>query len=233
MEISFKILTYTEADSLWEYIKLQKKPEQVQEKVAPKKELLNFKRVFGVSIILFSALIVLFSSTLPQPLVGIFGTLIVISMGLLWISFQVKSMSFEKEEDRWNFYFPTKTERTYKYFGEMIHFLSNKISITSPIKKRNFSFLYSEIQSFVIHYQSEVTVFKVEYLNEIREYTTSSKKQKSSFIQVLEYLYALNIPINEMDELGRKLHLLELVDKPKAEIDEKYQRLIDEIGEKE
>ena len=134
----------------------------------------------------------------------------------------------------------TQTEH-FRYLGEKIHFSANEIKISSPNTENNHTFSYTAISQFKLQFNGYGVVYSDSYLKwtsagKIYHYplVIDSLHAKQQLIKVLKHLYEKRIAIQELDKNGDETYLLSPVTKPKnIVIDEKVQRLIDEIGEKE
>jgi hypothetical protein len=172
-------------------------------------------------------------SLLPYSFVLIMFLVIVIMLIALAQSNSINSSNRIAQID-------TQTEHI-RYLGEKIHFSANEIKISSPNAESNHTFFYTTISQFKLQFNGYGEVYSDSYLKwtskgEVYHYplVIDSFYAKEQLIKVLKHLYEKGISIQEWDKNGEETYLLSPVAKPKnIIIDEKVQRLIDEIGEKE
>lgn len=131
---------------------------------------------------------------------------------------------------------PEKLSQSFHYFREKIIFSDIGIEITSPIEKQNHTCLYTDISDFILCYKqfnSEdfyfIAVLRWKEKGQTYQYTLPVPTQtKEKLLKQLNFLYEKALPITEIDEHGRKLYMLSLIQKKK--VSQQVMNLIAEIG---
>lgn len=241
MNISFKVLTYTNASSIEEWQYPNKKEVDREggnifiDKVEGKSNVIG-KLSIAINVIFLLLYIDDYMDHLYIEGNDFYLNIFLVS--IVWTIFYYVFFVFFEQFN--NYKVETKIYQAFRYFGQGIHFLDDRIKISSPIAEDNQSFLYSEVQDMIVCFKqidvpdwTKITVFRWNAKGKSYQYTIDSlnREEREKLINVLGYLYEKSIPIKEINEDGKDLYLLEVVDGSKREIDVGIQKLIDEIGE--
>lgn len=233
MDIAFNLLVYTNARCLEEWVNpaTYKPP-------LPQRQEANLAEVNYTSIIVYTLLVLIGASFLgytnpddiPQIILWAF-IFFLIGIGIF------NAFHTDMYENRTVFVAHDKVHR-YQHFGEIIRFSAKDFQIKSDMAVRNCQFSYTEIRRFTIQYKAEIILFKWEKDKTLYEYFISAYTSREDIIKFLQFLTKQHVTFKEINERGAVVSLLATIEKPQEEtplpeIDEKYQRLIDEIGEKD
>ena len=129
MDISFKIINYTEARNKEEWEQINENPSI---RLRPKNQLI--KRIFAVLLLIFVL------SLFLEPFH-------IFQIGVVSIIIYLRALYGDRDStSKKNTQLPQK----FQYFGENMSFLVDEIKVTSSIEKHNHLFLYTDIQDFLI-----------------------------------------------------------------------------------
>lgn len=193
--------------------------------------------IFFLGLISFFSIIFTEYSTILRVIQFTFGILGLMIMALISALNPIQNQDWSSSNRIAQI--ETQTEH-FRYLGEKIHFSASEINISSPNTENNHTFAYSAISQFKLQFNGYGQVYSDSYLKwtsagKIYHYplVIDSFYAKEQLIKVLKHLYEKGVFIQELDKNGEETYLLSPVIKPKnIVIDEKVQRLIDEIGEK-
>lgn len=233
MDISFTIVSYKSAPTTRSPVSKSKEKDNSKD-ISIANQIMLGALLFGL-IMMF----ILFHGTSQW-----IGVLVLILMLFSLMTFLFTVLYTQAIDPNSTYYQEPGFKHTPVYIGEKIHFLDNGINIISPLVNKNSSFLYSEMKQFKLQYNKSIEVhpdsyFRWEIAGKLYQYpiVLNSSYSEQQLLKVLKYCYQKEIPIQEFNQDGEKIHLLKAIVKPeppkKIEIDPKIQLLIDEIGEKE
>lgn len=247
MDISFHTLVYTDIASVAEWNERHNiKPKPLaQKKVNISAKNTNSREYFiGKMVLLAMYLCIagILGFFFPQTLVifmiiGVILFTLLFSADSIW-DYKPPSIAYHSQAEL--------IGKRFLFVGEKIHFSETGITMSNFHTKKEYSFLYAEMSEIVLEYvgmkaEWDIKASKLSWKHQEKQYEyhiqIDSQYRIKQLITVIQFLYDKNIGFQEVNEDGKKLHFLHLIEAPKPEkkkaIDPEILSLIAEIGEKE
>ncbi len=247
MDISFHTLVYTHIASVAEWNErhnIKPKP-AIQRKRYTSSKITSYPEYQTVKVILFVMYLCIagvLGFFFPQTLIlfMIIGTILftlLFSADSIW-DYKPPSIAYHSQAEL--------IGKRFLFVGEKIHFSETGIKISNFYTKEEYSFLYTEMSEIVLEYvgmkaEWDIKASKLSWKHKDKYYEydlqIDSQYRIKQLIAVIQFLYDKNIAFQEVNDDGKKLHFLRLIETPKTEkkkiIDPHILSLIAEIGDKE
>lgn len=247
MDISFQTLVFTNAPSVAEWNEQHNiKPKQsAQKKVNIASKMTNrpeYQMGKIILLIMYLCMAGVLGFFFPQTLV----IFIIIGAILFTLLFAADSI-VDYTSPAVSYYSKSQlmSER-FLFVGEKIHFSETGIKISNFYSKEEYSFLYAEMSEMVLEYvgmkaEWDISASKLSWKHKEKQYEyhlqIDSQYRIKQLLALVQFLYNRNIGFQEVNDEGKKLHLLRLIEAPKPEkkkaIAPEILSLIAEIGDKE